>query len=149
MPLFSEALPKVLVPEKLSPDGLALLRASLDVHERKGLSPDELLEIISSNVGTRPSLGKGTIKRDQVVVRLASELHSFVYGLKILLVTIVICVTGVKVVEVDLRRVQRVGRSQLNSAGLVSGVCLESVPTVCLLRIDEVIVPVWEISCSG
>lgn len=46
MPLLKDSRPKVLVPEKLSPDGLALLQSSLDVHERKGLSPDELLEII-------------------------------------------------------------------------------------------------------
>lgn len=46
MPFFKEARPKVLVPEKLSPDGLALLRSSLDVDERKGLSPEELLESI-------------------------------------------------------------------------------------------------------
>jgi D-3-phosphoglycerate dehydrogenase len=37
---------KVLVPEKLSPDGLALLRASLEVDERMGISADELLKII-------------------------------------------------------------------------------------------------------
>jgi D-3-phosphoglycerate dehydrogenase len=46
MPLLESSRPKVLVPEKLSPDGLSLLRGSLDVHERKDLSPDELLEII-------------------------------------------------------------------------------------------------------
>ncbi|OOQ86645.1 D-3-phosphoglycerate dehydrogenase, chloroplastic [Penicillium brasilianum] len=46
MPLFKEAPPKVLVPEKLSADGLALLRDSLDVDERKGLTPEQLLEII-------------------------------------------------------------------------------------------------------
>ena len=48
MPLIDAQTPqpKVLVPEKLSPDGLALLRKSLDVHERKGLSPQELLEVI-------------------------------------------------------------------------------------------------------
>ncbi|KAJ5221174.1 uncharacterized protein N7469_010061 [Penicillium citrinum] len=46
MPLFKKATPKVLVPEKLSPDGLALLRSSLDVDERKSLTPNELLEII-------------------------------------------------------------------------------------------------------
>ena len=48
MPLLSSAAPrpKVLVPEKLSPDGLALLRASLDVDERKGLSAEDLLRII-------------------------------------------------------------------------------------------------------
>ncbi|KAK4579927.1 hypothetical protein LTR86_000128 [Recurvomyces mirabilis] len=38
--------PKVLIPEKVSPDGLALLQASLEVHERKGLSPEDLLQII-------------------------------------------------------------------------------------------------------
>jgi D-3-phosphoglycerate dehydrogenase len=38
--------PKVLVPEKLSPDGLTLLRKTLDVDEKKGLSPDELISII-------------------------------------------------------------------------------------------------------
>ena len=38
--------PKVLCPEKLSPDGLALLRKTLDVDEKKGLSADELISII-------------------------------------------------------------------------------------------------------
>jgi D-3-phosphoglycerate dehydrogenase len=37
--------PKVLCPEKLSPDGLALLRTTLDVDE-KGLTPEQLIEII-------------------------------------------------------------------------------------------------------
>lgn len=38
---------KVLVPEKLSPDGLALLRATIQVEERIGLSPDDLLAQIA------------------------------------------------------------------------------------------------------
>jgi D-3-phosphoglycerate dehydrogenase len=38
--------PKVLVPEKLSPDGLALLRGSLQVDERVGLSPEDLISIV-------------------------------------------------------------------------------------------------------
>jgi D-3-phosphoglycerate dehydrogenase len=38
--------PKVLVPEKVSPDGLALLQKTLDVHEKKGLSAEQILEII-------------------------------------------------------------------------------------------------------
>ena len=38
--------PRVLVPEKLSPDGLILLRKSLDVDERKSLSPEEVLALI-------------------------------------------------------------------------------------------------------
>jgi D-3-phosphoglycerate dehydrogenase / 2-oxoglutarate reductase len=40
------ARPRVLVPEKLSPDGLALLRTTLEVDEKKGLSADDLLGII-------------------------------------------------------------------------------------------------------
>lgn len=38
--------PKVLIPEKVSPDGLRLLQASLEVHERKGLTPEDLLKLI-------------------------------------------------------------------------------------------------------
>lgn len=44
-------LPKVLITEKLSPDGIAMLRNDLDVHEKKGLSPDELLQIIPEYEG--------------------------------------------------------------------------------------------------
>ena len=39
--------PKVLVPEKVSVDGLALLRKTLEVDERKGLTPEELTSIIA------------------------------------------------------------------------------------------------------
>ncbi|KAF2193985.1 phosphoglycerate dehydrogenase [Zopfia rhizophila CBS 207.26] len=38
--------PKILIPEKVSPDGLALLKDSFEVDEKKGLSPDELKGII-------------------------------------------------------------------------------------------------------
>ena len=37
---------KVLVPEKVSQDGLSLLRKSFEVDEKKGLSVDELEQII-------------------------------------------------------------------------------------------------------
>lgn len=37
---------KVLIPEKVSPDGLRLLQTTLEVHERKGLSPEELRDMI-------------------------------------------------------------------------------------------------------
>jgi len=37
---------KILIPEKVSPDGLALLKGEFDVDERKGLSPEELKSII-------------------------------------------------------------------------------------------------------
>lgn len=41
----TESRPKVLIPEKVSPDGLRMLQASLEVHEKK-LSADELLQVI-------------------------------------------------------------------------------------------------------
>jgi D-3-phosphoglycerate dehydrogenase / 2-oxoglutarate reductase len=37
---------KVLCPEKLSPDGLTLLRKTLDVDEKEGLTPEELITVI-------------------------------------------------------------------------------------------------------
>ncbi|KAL2435175.1 D-3-phosphoglycerate dehydrogenase 2, chloroplastic [Exophiala dermatitidis] len=37
---------RVLCPEKLSPDGLSLLRQTLDVDEKLGLTPDQLINII-------------------------------------------------------------------------------------------------------
>ncbi|KAI0164186.1 phosphoglycerate dehydrogenase [Xylariaceae sp. FL1272] len=41
--------PKILVPEKVSPDGLALLSADYEVDSRpKGVSPEELLALISN-----------------------------------------------------------------------------------------------------
>ena len=43
----SSAKPKVLVPEKVSQDGLSLLRKNFDVDERKGLSAQELEQIIA------------------------------------------------------------------------------------------------------
>lgn len=46
MPIIEPSPPKVLVPEKLSPDGLALLRSSLQVDERLGLSHEELTSVI-------------------------------------------------------------------------------------------------------
>ena len=45
-PANGAAQPKILVPEKVSADGLALLRKTLVVDEKKGLSPEQLLEII-------------------------------------------------------------------------------------------------------
>ena len=38
--------PKALCPEKLSPDGLALLRETIDVDERKGPTAEELIKVI-------------------------------------------------------------------------------------------------------
>ncbi|KAJ4377966.1 hypothetical protein N0V83_000796 [Neocucurbitaria cava] len=45
--LIHNTKPKVLIPEKVSPDGLALLRDLFDVDEKKGLSAEELRAIIS------------------------------------------------------------------------------------------------------
>ncbi|RMZ68362.1 D-3-phosphoglycerate dehydrogenase [Pyrenophora seminiperda CCB06] len=45
--LMQTSKPKILIPEKVSPDGLALLKDEFDVDEKKGLSPEELKNIIS------------------------------------------------------------------------------------------------------
>ncbi|KAF2825308.1 phosphoglycerate dehydrogenase [Ophiobolus disseminans] len=44
--LMHTSKPKVLIPEKVSPDGLALLKDQFEVDEKKGLSPEELKSII-------------------------------------------------------------------------------------------------------
>ncbi|KAH7119636.1 D-isomer specific 2-hydroxyacid dehydrogenase [Dendryphion nanum] len=44
--LAHSSKPRVLIPEKVSPDGLALLKDQFDVDEKKGLSPEELKSII-------------------------------------------------------------------------------------------------------
>ncbi|KAH7275794.1 hypothetical protein FSOLCH5_005484 [Fusarium solani] len=43
--------PRILVPEKVSPDGLALLTPHFDVDNRKGLSPAELVSLIPNYHG--------------------------------------------------------------------------------------------------
>lgn len=42
----SKSKPKVLVPEKVSPDGLEMLQQSLQVDEKTGLKPDQLKDVI-------------------------------------------------------------------------------------------------------
>lgn len=42
----SPTLPKILIPEKVSPDGLALLSPHFEIHQPKNLSAAELVEII-------------------------------------------------------------------------------------------------------
>ncbi|KAF1809730.1 phosphoglycerate dehydrogenase [Eremomyces bilateralis CBS 781.70] len=45
-PGFQPALPKILIPEKISPDGIEILKKSTTIHQKHGLSPEELLRII-------------------------------------------------------------------------------------------------------
>lgn len=44
--LVHTSKPRILIPEKVSPDGLALLKDQFEVDEKKGLSPQELQSII-------------------------------------------------------------------------------------------------------
>jgi D-3-phosphoglycerate dehydrogenase len=46
MAIIDNSRPKILIPEKVSADGLALLKDKFEVHEKKGLSPDELKGVI-------------------------------------------------------------------------------------------------------
>jgi D-3-phosphoglycerate dehydrogenase len=43
--------PRILVPEKVSPDGIALLAPHFEVDSRVGLSADELLSLIPEYEG--------------------------------------------------------------------------------------------------
>ncbi|KAJ5452809.1 D-3-phosphoglycerate dehydrogenase [Penicillium cf. griseofulvum] len=99
MPLLRASCPKVLVPEKLSPDGLALLRSSLDVHERKGLSADELLQIIPDYDAL---LVRSETKVTATVLRAAKNLK-------------VVARAGVGVDNVDVEEATKLGIVVVNS----------------------------------
>lgn len=51
MPSQQEQRPRILVPEKVSPDGLALLTPHFDVDNRVGLSAEEVLSSIPNYEG--------------------------------------------------------------------------------------------------
>ncbi|KAI6381029.1 hypothetical protein MCOR25_001331 [Pyricularia grisea] len=50
-PTINGNRPRILVPEKVSPDGLAMLTGLYDIDKRQGLSAEELLEIIPNYHG--------------------------------------------------------------------------------------------------
>ncbi|KGO66276.1 hypothetical protein PEX1_052810 [Penicillium expansum] len=99
MALLRASRPKALVPEKLSPDGLALLRGSLDVHERKGLSADELLQIIPDHDAL---LVRSETKVTATVLRAAKNLK-------------VVARAGVGVDNVDVAEATKLGIVVVNS----------------------------------
>ncbi|KAJ5173097.1 hypothetical protein N7492_005690 [Penicillium capsulatum] len=99
MPLLKQSRPKVLVPEKLSADGLALLRSALDVDERKGLSAEELLEIIPSYEAL---LVRSETKVTATVLRAARRLK-------------VVARAGVGVDNVDVEEATKLGIVVVNS----------------------------------
>ena len=95
----STARPKVLIPEKVSPDGLRMLQASLDVHEKKGLNADELHQIIG--------------EYDALIVRSETKVTSslLVAGKKLR----VVARAGVGVDNVDLEAATKLGIIVVNS----------------------------------
>jgi D-3-phosphoglycerate dehydrogenase len=90
---------KILIPEKVSPDGLALLQKTLDVHERKGLSPEQLLEIIPEY--------EALIVRSETKVN--AQLLQAAKKLK------VVARAGVGVDNVDVKEATRLGIIVVNS----------------------------------
>jgi len=93
--------PKVLVPDKVSPDGIILLRKTLDVHERRGLSPEQLLEIIPDY--------EAMIVRSETKVN--AELLNKAKKLK------VVARAGVGVDNVDVAAATKLGIIVVNSPG--------------------------------
>ena len=91
--------PKVLCPEKLSPDGLALLRATLEVDERQGLTPDQLIEII-------PSYEVLLVRSE---TKVTAELLAVAKNLK------VVARAGVGVDNVDVQAATKLGIVVVNS----------------------------------
>ena len=95
----SHSRPKVLIPEKVSPDGLRLLQESLDVEEKKGLIPDQLLDIIG--------------EYDALIVRSETKVTSALLsaGKKLK----VVARAGVGVDNVDLGAATKLGIIVVNS----------------------------------
>ncbi|KAI9673000.1 MAG: hypothetical protein M1817_003164 [Caeruleum heppii] len=91
--------PKVLIAEKVSPDGLALLQKTLDVHERKGLSPDELVKII-------PEYAALIIRSE---TKVTSELLNHGKNLR------VVARAGIGVDNVDVEAATKKGIAVINS----------------------------------
>lgn len=91
--------PKVLIPEKVSPDGLRLLQETLDVEEKKGLTPEQLLEIIGDY--------------DALIVRSETKVTSSLLaaGKKLR----VVARAGVGVDNVDLEAATKLGIIVVNS----------------------------------
>ena len=96
---MSSSRPKVLCPEKLSPDGLTLLRATLEVDERQGLTPDQLIEIIPNY--------EALLVRSET--KVTAELLTAAKNLK------VVARAGVGVDNVDVQTATKLGIVVVNS----------------------------------
>ncbi|KAF2485437.1 D-isomer specific 2-hydroxyacid dehydrogenase [Neohortaea acidophila] len=91
--------PKVLVPEKVSQDGLQILQASLDVDEKTGLSADELRSIIG---GYEALIVRSETKVTAALLEAGKKLR-------------VVARAGVGVDNVDLDAATRLGIIVVNS----------------------------------
>lgn len=92
-------LPKVLIPEKVSADGLSLLEESLEVHEKKGLDQAQLEQIIGDY--------------DALIVRSETKVNAALLraGKKLQ----VVARAGVGVDNVDLEAATKLGIIVINS----------------------------------
>lgn len=95
----ADSRPKVLIPEKVSQDGLQMLSKSLDVHEKKGLSAEELVQIIPDY--------------DALIVRSETKVNAelLAAGKKLR----VVARAGVGVDNVDLNAATKLGIIVVNS----------------------------------
>lgn len=91
--------PKILIPEKVSPDGLALLKDNFEVDQKQGLSPDELKNIIGDY--------EALIVRSET--KVTGELLSAAKKLK------VVARAGVGVDNVDVKTATSLGIIVVNS----------------------------------
>lgn len=122
LPIIGGPRPKVLIPEKVSPDGLALLKQTLDIDERKGLTPEELIAIIP--------------EYDALIVRsetkVTAELLKAAKKLK------VVARAGVGVDNVDVSAATKLGVIVVNSpAGNINAAAEHTIACQYMLRKKE------------
>lgn len=91
--------PKVLIPEKVSADGISLLQETLDVHEKKGLAPADLLSIIGDYDAL---IVRSETKVNEELLRAAKKLK-------------VVARAGVGVDNVDVKTATALGVIVVNS----------------------------------
>jgi hypothetical protein len=114
-----DSRPKVLIPEKVSPDGLALLQKTLDIHEKKGLTPEQLLEIIPEYEAL---IVRSETKVTEALLKAGKKLK-------------VVARAGVGVDNVDVSAATKLGIIVVNSpAGNINAAAEHTVARKCAFR---------------
>ncbi|KAF7565814.1 SerA Phosphoglycerate dehydrogenase [Pyrenophora tritici-repentis] len=117
--LMHTTKPKILIPEKVSPDGLALLKDQFDVDESRGLSPEELKSIIGDY--------------DALIVRSETKVTAELLGAAKKMK--VVARAGVGVDNVDVQSATSHGIIVVNSpSGNINAAAEHTITCACLIK---------------